>query len=98
MGSLIYFIKSKEKNKEIITLKAMSPDKHLNLFNALLFANTNPKNEEKKLAFKSIHKTSITEKLVSDSPENLSFENPLFIDKEFIKNNIGDSLITLKAK
>lgn len=76
----------------------MSLDKHLNLFNGLLFANTNPKNEEKKLAIKSFHKTSITEKFFNDSPETLSLENPLFIDKELIKNNIGDSLITLKAK
>lgn len=81
-----------------MTLKSQNNEEHANMFNFLISANVDTKFEELKLMKKSLCKTSIGDKNFLDSPHVVPFESPLFIDKDFIKNNIGDSLITLKAK
>jgi len=91
-------LKSKEKNKEIFTLKAVNNEAHTKLYNLLLAANSDAKIEEMTLMGKTLQKASPEKKFLESPPQTLSFDSPLFIDKEFLKNNIGDSLITLKAK
>lgn len=55
--------------------------------------------DEKRSFAKSFHRPSHGEKTYQESPhQTYSIENSLYIDKDFLKNNIGESLITLKAK
>ena len=64
----------------------------------MLAANNDTKIEEMKLMKNSLYKASLPDKNFLESPKFIAFDSPLFIDKELLKNNIGDSLITLKAK
>ena len=45
-----------------------------------------------------MHKGSLIEKNYDSPQQHLTRDSTLYVDKEFIKNNIGESLITLKAK
>ena len=61
----------------------------------MISANVDTKIEEMKFMKRSLIK-SIGDK--ESPPPPLPFESPFYIDKDLIKNNIGESLITLKAK
>lgn len=90
---------SKDKNKEIITVKAVNQEDHQTLLTCFISANNNMKIDEKRSFAKSFHRPSHGEKTYQESPhQTYSIENSLYIDKDFLKNNIGESLITLKAK